>query len=388
MYSVWSDTVDWAKKFTPKIPIGSNSKLFLVGPWTVVGALAGVLVGLKNKFSHPKPVGSVSNSGERDFHPTEVTKLSFEDLAKEIPGYYKLVCLCKWNCDLLKDFHSDNREIIYKYFPSFLSVCDPNMIYDFRKGNVKRAGLDTAVILSAYGEELLYYWNFNLKSWYVRDSAFNPAREFRIEGDILQAIKIVFDPKKNPLLEQRLQAWESNEELESKFSMREYVKVILELIDKANKITATTKIFSDKEEKKSKAGTVGKAALITGSAYVSGLNGAWGKNSDSSKIRKRGFRTVRREYRNLRKLHDTKDSFFPDGTTLEDIAKMEANEEKIHQRTQKAIENFDRRAKKLVKKKEIRGGIKGAATGAAVSGALISATSHLHKKYKNSKKSE
>lgn len=247
MFSVWGDTLNWAKKFTPRIPLGNNSRLFILGPWTALGAIVGLIAGLKNKFSHPK-VGSVekdhSNTNvihnanmtqQKAFSDRGISKLDFKQLCEEVPGYDKIALLCNMNWDLLDKLSNDNKMFIWKNFPSFLIVAKPDQIYAYRQDFISKSNEDYSEILFTFGNELVYLWDFDKKYWSVQDRTYSPKKEWRIEGDILDGIKHTFDPKNNQLLQKRIEAFESDPELANSFNIRKYCETILKLIDLAKK---------------------------------------------------------------------------------------------------------------------------------------------------------
>ena len=244
-FSIWSDTLDWAKKFTPRIPLGDKSNLILLGPWTMVGGVIGFFKGLASKFSHWIS-GKPSNDHEKEkIHSTNLEKKQFSDVSldadykeycKIIPKYEELSVLSSLNYKLLDQLTKENRKFIWQVFPSFLVISSPEKINEFRKDFIDKFGEDYAEIMFSFGGEIDYIWDFDRESWYTRDHTYNPAKEWKISGnDIIGCIKQTFNPEMNDLLKERLKKWESDEKLSSQFDMRKYCEEILKLIETVNK---------------------------------------------------------------------------------------------------------------------------------------------------------
>ena len=237
-FSIWSSTVDWAKKFTPRIPIGENAKLYFLWPGTILGAMVGFIKGIKEKHSI---TGSTSNDhGKGDHGPLE-KKFSdvpmdadFNEYCKEIKEYAKLAALSSYNFRILKSVPEEGQKFIWKCFPSFMVLAKPEEIRSYREDymsdpSAKGAG-DYAEVLFTFGNELVYLWDFDRKAWYVQDRTYNPRKEWRIkDNDLFGAIEINFDPKYNKLLANRLDAWD-NKYGDTGFDMRKYCECLLSAI--------------------------------------------------------------------------------------------------------------------------------------------------------------
>ena len=234
--SLWDDTLEWAKKFTPKIPLPDKSRLVILGPWTIAGGVVGFFKGLASKIKHYiKGTPSKEHIGDHKEEPREKQfseTLDFKEYCKLIPGYKELCALSTFNFRILKKLSTENRKFIWKYFPSFLVVANPETINEYRKDFREKYGQDYSEILFAYGNEIDFVWDFDKEGWYVRDHTYTPLKEYKVtNNDILGAIKAVFDPSKNPLLKARVDKWMGEEKFASQFNMQEYCNIILEMID-------------------------------------------------------------------------------------------------------------------------------------------------------------
>ncbi len=227
-YSEFSDTVlNWAKKFTPRIPIG-NIRLNIIWPGTVLGALVGVFVGgikeLAKIFKHSKSINSIGKPStehinteehsandlirERHFSDTPL-KSDFFDYCKVIPGYKSLAYLNNLNFKLLEGTSEDWKKNIWKYFPSFLVLSTPEEITSYRKDYLSAENpSDYAEILFMYGNELKLIWDFDRESWYVMDFTYNPPKEWKIGGkeDLEKVLLNFCDPDKDELLKHRIES--------------------------------------------------------------------------------------------------------------------------------------------------------------------------------------
>ncbi len=247
-YSEFSDTVlNWAKRFTPRIPIG-NTKLYLLWPGTIIGALVGVFKGLVNKFKHTdNKTGKPSNehdiehtSGEllKERKFSDIPETTFEDYCKVIPGYKNLAYLNTINLETLKDYDYDWKRFIWMYFPSFLVVASPNEITEYRNDYLSDENpQDYSEVLFMYGNELVFIWDFDRKAWYVQDKTYKPMKEWRIgdgrnaKEDLKKALINFCDPSKDELLKHRIEATSSNQDTVQSFY--DYCDKLRNLIEKA-----------------------------------------------------------------------------------------------------------------------------------------------------------
>lgn len=247
-FSRFSDTVlDWAKKFTPRIPIG-NTRLYILWPGTIIGALVGVFKGLADKFKH----GTSNNVGkpctehelehtskdvfkERKFSDVDLES-TFEDYCNIIPGYKSLAYLNNLNFELLKGTSEDYKKTLWTYFPSFFVLSRPNEINDYRRDYLSDDDpQDYAEILFMYGDELIFLWDFNRENWYVLDKTYTPKKEWKItngkEG-LRDVLLNMCDPEKDALLKHRISAAKDQEMVKI---MENYCKTLRMLIEKAFK---------------------------------------------------------------------------------------------------------------------------------------------------------
>lgn len=199
----------------------------------------GFFKGLASKIKHfIKGTPVKEHTGDHKEEPrekqfSEVPKeLDFQGYCKVIPGYKELCALSSMNFRVLEKLSPENRKFIWKNFPSFLVVANPETINKYREDFREKYGQDYSEIMFVYGNEIDFVWDFDKEGWYVRDHTYTPLKEYKISNnDILGAIKVVFDPSKNPLLKARVDRWMNEEKLASQFNMREYCNVVLNLID-------------------------------------------------------------------------------------------------------------------------------------------------------------
>lgn len=128
------------------------------------------------------------------------------DYSDLIPGYYTL-----WTAnDVCRDAiakldivsSSSDLKIFMEEFP-YISIMSPNTIDRWRQDYKNDGDGDWSEIIFMYGTELTYIWDFERKNWYVKDSTYNPAKEFYIgsnEKSIVQNIINSFDPEKDTVL--------------------------------------------------------------------------------------------------------------------------------------------------------------------------------------------
>lgn len=219
MYSAFSDTVlNWAKKFTPRIPIG-NTKLYLLWPGTIIGALVGVFKALVSKFKHTdnttgKPCNEHQDTehtaGEKRFSDVPL-EADFDEYCKIIPGYKNLAYLNSLNFRLLDGVPEESKRLIWKYLPSFLVLATPKDIREYRKDYLSDENpRDYAEILFMFGNELVFIWDFDTEAWYIQDKTYKPQKEWRIgnskKEELLQALAKFCDPERDELLKHRLEA--------------------------------------------------------------------------------------------------------------------------------------------------------------------------------------
>lgn len=242
-FSLWEDTLEWAHKFTPRIPLPDKTKLLILGPWTLVGGVIGFFKGLASKVKHYlKGMPVKEHTGDHKEEPREKQfsdvpeELDFKEYSEVIPGYERLCLMSATNFRILSKLTPENRKFIWKNFPSFLVVADPETINRYRKDFREAYGSDYSEILFSYGNEIDFLWDFDKEQWYARDHTYSPSKEYLIKNnDIFKAIRETYDPSKNPLLKARLEKWEGDEKLSKSFNMRGYCEAILEMIDKFGK---------------------------------------------------------------------------------------------------------------------------------------------------------
>ena len=247
LYSIGGDMIDWAKKFTPRIPLGRNTKLYFLWPGTIVGAIFGLLKGIVTKIKHlikgtptsdHEPVQHADSlDRERAFSDVSLDADIYEYM-KVIPGYKELIKLNVINNNILNGMRDEDVELVWKLLPSFLSVSSPNKINKYREDymNSDEKPGDYAEILFTYGNELVYLWDFDRKAWYIQDRTYNPSKEWKIEkGDILSAIAMNFNPEKNELLKYRI--GKDSDRVPKSWSdwAEAYCKIILDAVEAAKK---------------------------------------------------------------------------------------------------------------------------------------------------------
>ena len=242
-YSTFGDTVwSWAKKFTPRIPIG-NTRLFILWPGTLLGALVGVFKGIASKFKHTdntigKPCNEHQNTehsvGEKRFSDVPI-EADFEEYCKVIPGYKNLAYLNTLNFKLLDDVPEESKRLIWKYLPSFLTVSTPKDIEVYRKDYLSdETPRDFAEILYMYGNELVFIWDFDTEAWYIQDKTYKPQKEWKIgnkKEDLLQLLIKFCDPERDGLLKHRLEAMDPD----YRDMFTNYCKILRNCIEKISK---------------------------------------------------------------------------------------------------------------------------------------------------------
>lgn len=179
----------------------------------------------------------IDHSQEKSF--SEVPRdAKFRDYCKSIPGYEKLEVLKIINLEILKNLSTEKRKFIWKYFPSILTVSSPEEINSFRDDNINSPepkNGDYAEVFFAYGNELVFIWDFDRKGWFVQDLTYSPFKEIKIEdNDILGYLKnYAFNPKVNKLLGKRVKSWISGGFQEKTgFDVEKYINVLLMTIEK------------------------------------------------------------------------------------------------------------------------------------------------------------
>ena len=246
IFGILGETRFWARLMTPVLPMRrSILRLILELPGTIFGAIIGFIIGLVNEVRHVVWGIQAKRHRSNDVHEKTVAKeKSFSDVpltddfseyCKAIPRYKDLAGFYSWNHKSMKDLPEKVKVFIYKGYPSFFGLETPEKITEYRKDYMqsKEAPGDYAEILFTYGGELVYVWDFDKQCWYVQDRTYTPQKEWMIKGDVLDALRIHFDPKKNPLLEQRIKVWE--EKTGGNEFMKLYCEEILEVIDAVRK---------------------------------------------------------------------------------------------------------------------------------------------------------
>lgn len=229
------------KRFSQKefsLNVLSLGKQLIKGPLKIIKGVWDFFRGMASKIKHHIPGKPVKEHTKTHPEEGEITK-QFSDspeYCKIIPGYEELSVLSSLNFKILKPLGPEGRKFIYKYFPSFLLVVDPETINRYREDFRKKYGQDYSEIMYAFGGEMDFLWDFDKEKWYAKDTTYNPAKEYEIRGnDILGALSIIFDPTKNKLLRARLEMWESDEYLSGKFDMRKYCETILKMLNTVKK---------------------------------------------------------------------------------------------------------------------------------------------------------
>lgn len=199
-----------------------------------------VIDALKNfakKFKHfiaGKP------TKEHETNHTESKQKSFSDLSlnsdfnvysKVIPGYSELVALSEIGKDMFKkqQIPANVGDNIFKYFPSYFGVVDPETINKYRKDYIDNNNGDWAEILFLYGGELVYVWDFDKNSWYVLDKTHTPVKEFKlVNNNIFLTILQNFDPEKDNVLKMRLEYLEKSNPNAAEF-FKSYCKLMQDM---------------------------------------------------------------------------------------------------------------------------------------------------------------
>ena len=241
-YSV-GKIIQWAKDSMPKI-----SKNILYGLKSFLSSLGDIMTKLKNSVKHIITRVKENKDHDTSSHNSALEK-TFSDMPRKadlleyceaIPSYDRLMRLQEINKSIIRDLPGDMQEFIWRHFPSFLVLASPKQMNEYRKDYMNNKNKDLAgdytEVLFTYGNELVYLWDFDVKAWYVQDRTYSPQREWEIDGNILDAIKINFDPKKNSLLKMRLEKWEKmTKDEDLRGYMRWYCNFLLQIIDQVKK---------------------------------------------------------------------------------------------------------------------------------------------------------
>ena len=196
---------------------------------------------LAKRFKHP--VTGKPTKGY-DIKHKETTKnfsdvslnADFSEYSKKIPFYELLTNLAAVEKKILKMQNTSEDEIdfIYKYFPSFQGLCDPETINLYRKNYIKSENKDFAEILFAFGGELVYVWDFDNNSWHVFDTTYSPSKGWELTSkNIFESLRQTFDENENELLKNRLKTVEDKYPEQHKV-LKKYCKDMLNLVEAAS----------------------------------------------------------------------------------------------------------------------------------------------------------
>lgn len=155
--------------------------------------------GVVSSFIHRIKTAHINNAlGSKFFSESEFNSCD------RIPDYKKLLLLKNLETDRYKDFVSKSDWL--SFFPSFQFVIDPNTIEKYAEDyNYKW----TEVMFNYYSfenknfETVLIY-DFEKNSWYVKDTTYEPPKEFLIKGTLKDYLLVSFDYKFDELLKNRI----------------------------------------------------------------------------------------------------------------------------------------------------------------------------------------
>lgn len=233
--------LNWTRNLSPRFTI--NSIIFSTVAW--VKSLAGRLRLLAGRFKHGdnklgnqceehKLLGHHDISGlvkEKEF--SNISK-TFEEYCDLIPGYKSLAYLNNLNFKLLEGTSEELKKYIWTYFPSFFVLAKPDEIDQYREDYLSDPNpQDYAEILFMYGNELVFLWDFDKKSWYLLDKTYKPQKEWRIDGGkdgLRQALLKFCDSERDELLKRRIETIKSKE---GSKAIRDYCSALIDLINKS-----------------------------------------------------------------------------------------------------------------------------------------------------------